>query len=219
MTPEQYDAWYEAPRGRWIGGQEWNMLRTALEFHPGESALEVGCGTGWFTRRAAAEGARIIGLDLDENALGFSRQHSPGVPQFLRGDATRLPFGDHSFDKVMSVTALCFVRDWAGALEEIVRVSRHGFARGLLNRKSLLWLQKGRLGNPGAYQGAHWHTATGIARTLRSLPVTDVRYSFGIYLLRSSSLAGGLEGGRLGLDPQYAMLLKGLLNCRTLGNI
>lgn len=24
MTPEQYDAWYDTPRGRWIGELEWD---------------------------------------------------------------------------------------------------------------------------------------------------------------------------------------------------
>lgn len=26
MTPEQYDAWYSSPRGRWIGELEFRLL-------------------------------------------------------------------------------------------------------------------------------------------------------------------------------------------------
>lgn len=151
--------------------------------------LDVGCGTGWFTRRAAAEGARVVGMDLDESALEFARQRSPAQLEFLSGDATCLPFEDRSFDKVMSVTALCFVQQWPRAIAEIVRVSRGRFALGLLNRNSLLWLQKGRGEGLGAYRGAHWHTTDEIAAVLGSLPVTDVRHSFGVFLPEGGAVA------------------------------
>ena len=166
VTPGQYDAWYDTPRGRWIGSTEWALLRSALELQAGNSVLDVGCGTGWFTRRAAAEGARVAGLDLDESALEFARQRGPGPLEFVRGDATGLPFEDRSFDKVMSVTALCFVPQWPRAIAEIVRVCCRRFALGLLNRKSVLWLQKGRGGGLGAYRDAHWHTTAEIAAVL-----------------------------------------------------
>lgn len=189
VTPDQYDAWYDTPRGRWIGSAEWALLRSALELRADDSVLDVGCGTGWFTRRAAAEGASVVGLDLDESALQFARQHSPGQLQFLRGDATCLPFEDRSFDKVMSVTALCFVQQWLRAIAEIVRVGRLRFALGLLNRNSLLWLQKGRGDGLGAYRGAHWHTTAEIAAALRCLPVKDVQYSFGVFLPSGDAVA------------------------------
>lgn len=193
VTPEQYDAWYDTPRGRWIGDVEWALVRTALELRAGESLLDVGCGTGHFTRRAAAKGAQVVGLDVDESALEFARRHTTESVRFLHGDATCLPFEDRSFDKVMSVTALCFVPQWQKAVAEIVRVSRRRFALGLLNRNSLLWLQKGRAGGSGAYRGAHWHTTAEIAPVLKNLPVTDVRFSFGIFLPGGSAVGRATE--------------------------
>ncbi|HMO48108.1 MAG TPA: class I SAM-dependent methyltransferase [Rubrivivax sp.] len=189
MTPEQYDAWYDTPRGRWIGDVEWAVLRSALELRAGESLLDVGCGTGHFARRAAAEGAQIVGLDLDTDALDFARRHSTESVRLLHGGASCLPFEDRSFDKVMSVAALCFMPRWQKAVAEIVRVSRRRFALGLLNRNSLLWLQKGRGGGFGAYRGAHWHTTAEIATVLQSLPVTDVRCAFGVFLPGGSAMA------------------------------
>jgi len=182
VSPEQYDAWYGTPRGRWIGDAEWALLRSALGLRRGDTLLDVGCGTGWFTRRAAAEGARVTGVDIDERALDFARRHGLHEPCFARGDAVALPFADRSFDKVMSVTALCFVRDWPRAVAEIVRVSRGRFVLGLLNRHSLLWLHKGRGGGVGAYRGAHWHTRAEVAAVLRTLPVTNIRFSFAVFL-------------------------------------
>jgi len=56
MTPAEYDAWYDSPRGRWIGETEFRLLQRLLALRPGETLLDVGCGSGWFTRRFAAAG-------------------------------------------------------------------------------------------------------------------------------------------------------------------
>jgi len=189
MTPGQYDAWYDTPRGRRIGDAEWALLRSGLQLCAGESLLDVGCGTGSFTRRAAAEGACVVGLDLDEAALRFARRHSTETVQFVQGNAINLPFDDRAFDAAVSVTALCFVPQWPNAIAEIVRVSRRRFALGLLNRNSLLWLRKGRGGGLGAYRGAHWHTKDEVAAVLDRLPVTDVRCSFGVFLPGGGAVA------------------------------
>jgi ubiquinone/menaquinone biosynthesis C-methylase UbiE len=55
-----------------------------------------------------------------------------------------LPFADASFDYVLSIAALCSTSDWHKAVSEIVRMTRKRFVIGLLNRHSLLWLDKRR---------------------------------------------------------------------------
>ena len=86
MTPEQYDAWYDTLRGRWIGEAEYRLIRRLLDPHPGEALLDVGCGTGWFTRRVAADGAQMVGLDRDAEALRFARSRSVGPTSYVHGD-------------------------------------------------------------------------------------------------------------------------------------
>ncbi|WP_296448160.1 class I SAM-dependent methyltransferase [Rhodoferax sp. UBA5149] len=193
MTPEEYDAWYDSPRGRWVGDVEFELLCHHLDTTPGKSLLDVGCGTGWFTRRLAAAGLDVTGLDIDADALGFARQRSDHDISYVEGDACRLPFPAQSFDQVISITALCFVDDWPRAMAEIVRVTRRRFVLGLLNRHSLLWLDKGRSGGKGAYQGAHWHTRKQLDEVLKDLPVEHIRFSTGIFLPSGTHLAQAVE--------------------------
>lgn len=181
VTPAEYDAWYDSPRGRWIGDVEFELLCRHLDTNRGTSLLDVGCGTGWFTRRLVAAGFDVTGLDVDADALDFARQRSDHDISYVEGGACQLPFPDQSFDQVTSITALCFVDDWPRAIAEIVRVTRRRFVLGLLNRHSLLWLDRGRRGGKGAYQGAPWHTRGELEEALKKLPVEHVRFSTGIF--------------------------------------
>lgn len=194
MTPERYDNWYASGRGRWIGETEFRLLASELDCQHGEKVLDVGCGTGWFTRRVAGlpQSPSVTGVDIDEEALAYARSQDSRTC-YLPGNASQLPFPDNSFDRVMSVTALCFVPEWPQALSEIVRVTRGRFVVGLLNRHSLLWRHKGRGNNQGAYSGAHWHTRRELRETLSSLPVRNVHFRTAIWLPNGGIIARTLE--------------------------
>jgi len=154
VNPADYDAWYDTPRGRWIGETEYALAARQLAPQAGDSLLDVGCGTGWFSRRAAANNLRVTGLDPNLVWLDFARTHSSPALNWVKGDARALPFADARFDHVLSIAALCFIDDERQAVTECVRVARRRFAIGWLNRHSRLYRQKGLSGGSGAYRGA-----------------------------------------------------------------
>lgn len=207
MDPAAYDAWYATPRGRWIGETEYRLVSRLLAAAPGDSLLDVGCGTGWFARRFAAGGLHVTGLDANAEWLAYARSRSGPALRFQEGDAQDLPFADASFDHVASIAALCFVPDERRAVTEIVRVARRRFAVGWLNRASLLYWQKGRHGGSGAYRGARWHTAHELRELFRGLPVRDLSVRSAIFVPSASLLATLLERGAPAVLPWGGLLV------------
>jgi len=213
MNPADYDAWYATPRGRWIGDAEYALAARLLAPQAGASLLDVGCGTGWFSRRAAADGLVVTGLDPNAAWLDYARAHGGPALNWVQGDARALPFADASFDHVLSIAALCFVDDERRAVAEAVRVARRSFAIGWLNRSSLLHRGKGRGGGSGAYRGARWHTADEVRALFAGLPVRDLKLRSAIFLpsgarwarLAELAMPAGLPwGGMLMLHGEKA---------------
>jgi len=193
MNPADYDAWYATPRGRWIGETEYALAVRQLAPRPGDSLIDVGCGTGWFTRRAAAGDLVATGLDPNPAWLDYARAHSSPALAWVEGEAQNLPFADASFDHVLSIAALCFVDDERRAVAEIVRVARRRFAIGWLNRSSLLYLEKGRGGGSGAYRSARWHTAGEVRAFFTGLSVSRLALSSAVFLPSATRWARRLE--------------------------
>ncbi len=96
--------------------------------------LDIGCGTGYFTRllRGRFRRARITALDLSEAMLHQTRRaHARRLPwqgrnQHCAGDAAALPFRDGSFDLVTSNLAMQWVDDPQRMLAEMRRVLAPG---------------------------------------------------------------------------------------------
>lgn len=189
-APSTYEAWYDTPRGAWIGATEYALAQRELAATPGATLLDVGCGTGWFTRRFAAAGLAVTGLDTNAEWLAYARTHSGPSVRWMEGDAQHLPFADANFDYALSIASLCFVADERRAVAEIVRVTRRRFAIGWLNRASLLYRQKA---DRGAYRGATWHTAQQVRAFFHDLPVANLKLTSAVFLPQGGMTARVME--------------------------
>ncbi len=125
--PEKYDRWFETPIGALVKKYENELLLDLLQPRPGESILDVGCGTGVFTLDILASGARVTGLDVSIPMLKRAGHKTEGYPfRGVAGDMSYLPFGDECFDKVVSMTTLEFVADGREAVADLFRVTKKG---------------------------------------------------------------------------------------------
>jgi SAM-dependent methyltransferase len=183
MRADEYDLWYETPRGQWIGQCEIELLCKQLRPRPGESLLDVGCGTGFFTRAFANRTTgKVIGVDIDTEYVECACRRDTAGSYSAVADVRALPFRNASFDMVISIAALCFIPDEVAVVREILRVARRRFAIGLLNRKSLLWPQKSRKGGSGAYRGAHWHTVGEVKSLFQGFSIKNMRVQTAVHL-------------------------------------
>lgn len=179
ISPVQYEAWYQTPRGQWISGHEWRLLNRLLPLPRGATVLDVGSGTGHFSRRMANAGLKVIGVEPDAAMREFA-QTSWAEINYQDGDALNLQFDDASFDYVSAITSLCFIHPPQQALKEMWRVCRKGVLLGLLHRHSLLHLLKrGRR----SYAGARWDTLREVRQWLSGLDPLPVRVSAGTAIL------------------------------------
>jgi SAM-dependent methyltransferase len=143
----RYEEWY-AGKGRHADVLEKKLLGKLLQLFPkAHSVLEVGCGTGHFTRWMSERGLGTAGLDISESMLNEARRLGEPTRYFL-GDALALPVADRSFDLTALITTLEFLPDPARALSEAIRVARQGVLLGVLNRWSLVTLRYRLSGKP-----------------------------------------------------------------------
>jgi SAM-dependent methyltransferase len=119
-------------------------LLAPIELSPGLKVLDVATGTGNIAIRAAAAGARVVGLDLTPELLETARRraerHDVAV-DWVEGDAEQLPFEDESFDRVLSAFGVQFAPRHEIVARELVRVTRPGGRIGLVN-----WTPQGQIG-------------------------------------------------------------------------
>ncbi|HLE69622.1 MAG TPA: class I SAM-dependent methyltransferase [Vicinamibacteria bacterium] len=149
----RYEDWYLGP-GASADRLEKELLSKALETFPErKTLLEVGCGTGHFVRWFEDQGLATAGVDISTTMLAEARRR--GTSACVAAEASALPFADRSFDLVALVATLEFLPEPARALQEAVRVARHGLVLGTFNRFSLYALGR-RLRSSPVWQRAHF---------------------------------------------------------------
>ncbi len=115
--------------------QAWrrHAVRTAA-VQPGQSVLDVACGTGDLTQAfARSPAATVVGLDFTREMLAIAQKKRVRLPSsiaarmsYVEGDAQNLPFPDASFDVVSIAFGIRNVADPDRALREFARVLRPG---------------------------------------------------------------------------------------------
>jgi SAM-dependent methyltransferase len=142
-------------RAMWASGDYPSMVETfltplgqrlveACRIGAGVSVLDVAAGTGNASLPAARNGAHVTASDLTPELLqaGKARAETEGLElDWIPADAEHLPFGDESFDIVMSSIGVMFAPHHQQAADELIRVCRPGGTLGLLS-----WTPEGMLG-------------------------------------------------------------------------
>ena len=106
---------------------EWgSRVADAAGLAPGQTVLDVACGTGVFAREALSRvlpGGKVSGLDCNNDMLAVARRREPHI-DWQSGYAETMAFADNSFDVVASQFGLMFFEDRRMALQQMWRVLR-----------------------------------------------------------------------------------------------
>jgi SAM-dependent methyltransferase len=89
--------------------------------------LDVGCGTGYGTAMVASRVGEVVGIDMSEEAVAWTRSRNrlPNV-EFMAMPATELDFPAGSFDAAYSIQVVEHIEEIELLLSEVVRVLRPG---------------------------------------------------------------------------------------------
>ena len=107
-----------------------------LSIAPGETVLDVACGTGNLSIPAARRRAKVKGIDIAPNLIDAARKASVESSleiSFDVGAAEALPYADNTFDTVISMFGVMFSARPEQALSELLRVTRPGGRIALAN--------------------------------------------------------------------------------------
>ncbi|HSV41173.1 MAG TPA: class I SAM-dependent methyltransferase [Nocardioidaceae bacterium] len=103
---------------------------------PGQRVLDVAAGSGNASIPAALAGATVIASDLTPELFDHGRRLAElrgATLEWQEADAEALPYGDESFDTVISCVGQMFAPHHQVTADEIIRVTRSGGKIGLIS--------------------------------------------------------------------------------------
>lgn len=127
-----FDDWARAGRDRGMEVRHWHTAKHVLArmpIEPGETVLDLGCGSGYAARamRELKSAGRAFGLDGAPQMARNAREYTddPRIG-FVVGDFQHLPFETDAIDHCFSMEAFYYARDPLATLREVRRVLRPG---------------------------------------------------------------------------------------------
>jgi 2-polyprenyl-3-methyl-5-hydroxy-6-metoxy-1,4-benzoquinol methylase len=153
-APSTADPIADRVRATWTSGDFGRIARgyargaaefiTRLELDPGETVLDVACGTGNLALPTARTGAVVTGVDIAPNlvAQAASRAAAEGLNiTFDVGDAEQLTYANSAFQTVVTMFGAMFAARPIRAAAELLRVTRPGGRIAMAN-----WTPTGFIG-------------------------------------------------------------------------
>jgi len=150
---QEFNQWAAAGRGDEMEDHHSDITDQTLalmDIQPEDRILDLGCGTGWASRRMARVAVRgeVVGLDVADEMLRRADLASSAFKnvRYVLGSAENIAEADNAFSKVLSVESFYYYADQGKALDELRRVMAPGAKLFILinlykdNHHSLRWV-------------------------------------------------------------------------------
>lgn len=152
---DRYDRWYDTPHGAAYDRSEKTAIDKLISGHTeGKRLLEVGCGTGHWSKFFSTKGYEITGIDISERMVTMAKNKNIARSSFHVMDGHRMSFADNSFDIAAAITTLEFATNPNAMVAEMARCVRKPGGKllfGVLNALSKYnQVRKNEVGSPYA---------------------------------------------------------------------
>ncbi|MHB8485225.1 MAG: class I SAM-dependent methyltransferase [Candidatus Acidiferrales bacterium] len=174
IKPEEYARWRETYLGALTERIEEEAVFQLSGNLGGKCLLDLGCGDGTYSIAAFQRGARVTGVDISDVMLDSARRRAAACGasvEWRQASAESLPYDSGTFDIVLAVTILCFVRDPLQVVREVKRLLRPGgwsvigelgrYSAWALSRRVRGWLGSSR------WRDAHFWTVGELQQLLQ----------------------------------------------------
>jgi SAM-dependent methyltransferase len=129
----EFNRWAEAGRGEGMEHEHLPITLPVLEkmrLAAADNVLDVGCGSGWLSRRLAKlvpEG-RVVGMDISDEMIRHARRASVdfGNLMFVTGGVAEIPWQPHFFSHAISVESSYYWSDPTAGVKDVFRVLQDG---------------------------------------------------------------------------------------------
>jgi ubiquinone/menaquinone biosynthesis C-methylase UbiE len=120
-----YDRWYDTPRGAIYDRSEKKAVDKLLRDHTeGRRLLDVGCGTGHWSKFFSTRGYDVVGIDPSERMIKIAKSKDIARSSFHVMDGHSMSFADNSFDIAVAITTLEFATNPNAMIAEMARCVR-----------------------------------------------------------------------------------------------
>jgi ubiquinone/menaquinone biosynthesis C-methylase UbiE len=126
---QEFNQWAATGRGDEMEDHHSDITDQTLalmNIQASDRILDLGCGTGWASRRMAhlTTAGEVVGLDVSDEMLHRAEEASSGFKniRYVWGSAEKIPTADSFFTKVLSVESFYYYADQGRALKELHRV-------------------------------------------------------------------------------------------------
>lgn len=129
-----------------------SLAQLGVDFQQPIAVLDFGCGCGrvLVPLRRVMPAARLFGVDIDAEAVGWCRAHIPSASVQVNGSHPPLPFPDDSFDVIYAISVFTHLNEemqtlWLRELARVLRprgvvaLTVHGGGNTIDSAGSLNW--------------------------------------------------------------------------------